>query len=158
MNVSHFIKKFQSRTEFFLLSRRLGEILSVVQRLFDENQLDFLDMSLWDVNKLPEEKEFKDATLMSHFTGLKRGNTMLGVAGKITTAKQATACLEAGCDFVLIGRAAIFHHDFPQRCLDDAAYEAPAAATVAQLHAQGVSDSFVAYLKKSFKQCVLDDK
>ena len=87
-------------------------------------QIDYLDMSLWDVFKEPEEEAFKGRSLMCYFTELDRGAVRLGVAGKITGAAQRRARAGAGADFVLIGRAAILHHDFPRRVAADAGLHA----------------------------------
>ena len=84
---------------------------------------------------------------MGWFTDLKRGNTKLGVAGKIMTGADARACMDAGCDYVLLGRAAILHHDYPKQ------YEAnpdfvPAALPVTRQHLrdEGLGPTFVEYM------------
>jgi len=45
------------------------------------------------------------------------------VAGKINTAKEVQAILDAGVDFVTIGRAAILHHDFPKLVMANPDFE-----------------------------------
>lgn len=92
---------------------RLAEITQFAQQIMDTGQLDYLDMSIWDVFKQPEEEEFKGKTLMSYFTELGRGNVRLGVAGKIMSAQDCANCLQNGADFVLIGRAGILNKNFP---------------------------------------------
>ena len=49
---------------------KLSEIKIVCQRLIDEQKIDFLDMSLWDSFKHPNEDEHKEKTLLQHFTEL----------------------------------------------------------------------------------------
>ena len=61
---------------------RLTEVKSTAQRLMEGGQLDFLDMSLWDVFKEPVEDAHQGRSLLSHFAELPRGNTRLGVAGR----------------------------------------------------------------------------
>jgi 2,4-dienoyl-CoA reductase-like NADH-dependent reductase (Old Yellow Enzyme family) len=126
---------------------RLGEILDLAQRLMDEDRIDYLDMSLWDVRKEPEEEAFKGRTLMSYFTDLKRGAVRLGVAGKVMAPQVAVDCLDAGCDFVLLGRAAILHHDYPQRLAADADFR-PISLPVTReyLRAEGLGPAFVDYM------------
>ena len=64
------------------------------------------------------------------------------------SAKAAVEVLEAGCDFALIGRAAILRHDFPERIRRDAAYVSPSLPVTAQhLRDEGLSTSFVDYMK-----------
>jgi len=111
-------------------------------------QLDYLDMSLWDCFKAPVGEADDAASLISHFTALPRGNTRLGVAGKIMSAAKAQACLDAGADFVLIGRGAILNHDFAARSLADPAFVATQTpVTEAHLRAEGLGDAFISYMK-----------
>ncbi|MDH3903424.1 MAG: NADH:flavin oxidoreductase [Xanthomonadales bacterium] len=126
---------------------KLGEILEVAQRLMSGAQIDFLDMSLWDSFKEPAEEAFQGQTLLSYFTGLERGEVRLGTAGKIHNPQDARRCLEAGVDFVVLGRAAILHHDFPQQMQNDRDFE-PVALPVSRdyLRSQGLGDAFVNYM------------
>ncbi|MDF1846844.1 MAG: NADH:flavin oxidoreductase [Parvibaculaceae bacterium] len=126
---------------------KLDEIVEVAQRLMREDKTDYLDMSLWNVFKEPTDKEFKGRKLMDYFTELDRGNVRLGVAGKIARPEDAQACLDQGCDFVLLGRAAILTHDFPNKLAADASFEpVKIPVTPAYLNGQGLSDKFVDYM------------
>ena len=126
----------------------LGEMLTVTKRVFAEQVIDFFDLSAWDVNKEPSDEAFKGQTLVSLFTALDRGRIRLGAAGKIMDAATAVSVLEAGCDFVVIGRGAILRHDFPERVRRDAAYTSPPLPVPeAWLNAQGLSTRFVDYMR-----------
>jgi 2,4-dienoyl-CoA reductase-like NADH-dependent reductase (Old Yellow Enzyme family) len=84
---------------------------------------------------------------MSYFTELKRGQVRLGAAGKVMSAADAAKVLEAGCDFVLVGRAAILRHDFPNRVQRDANYQSPSIpVTVKHLRDEGLSPAFIKYM------------
>jgi len=125
----------------------LKEITDVAETLMTSGDIDFLDMSLWDVFKEPEEEEFKGRTLASYFTELKRGNCVLGAAGKIRTPIEAENAMAAGFDWVMLGRAAIVHHDFPNRYAADPRFiptELP--VTRAHLEQEGLSQKFVDYM------------
>jgi 2,4-dienoyl-CoA reductase-like NADH-dependent reductase (Old Yellow Enzyme family) len=125
----------------------LAESVAVARRLCDEGRIDFLDMSLWDVFKEPAEEEYRGRSLLSYFTEIERGAVRLGVAGKITSGAHVRACLEAGVDFVLLGRAAILHHDFPKRLADDPDFEAVSVPVTADyLREQGLGDKFIGYM------------
>ncbi len=126
---------------------KLAEIRDLAQRVMTEGKIDFLDMSLWDVNKEPNEEAFKGRTLMSYFTELDRGDVRLGVAGKIMTAADARAVIEAGADFPVIGRAAILHHDYPRRVQADPDFT-PIALPVTRQHLreEGLGPAFVDYM------------
>lgn len=126
----------------------LADVKTLAQELMQEDRIDFLDMSLWDVFKEPEEEAFKGRSLVSHFTELDRGNVRLGVAGKIRTPAEADQALAAGVDWIMLGRAAILHHDFPARYAEDRSFspvELP--VTVEHLASEGVSEKFITYLR-----------
>jgi 2,4-dienoyl-CoA reductase-like NADH-dependent reductase (Old Yellow Enzyme family) len=127
---------------------KLAEAQALAEEVMTGGLLDYLDMSLWDCFKEPVEAEFAGQPLIAHFTGLPRGKTRLGVAGKIMDAAKVRACLDAGVDFVLIGRGAILHHDFAARALRDPDFAAVSVpVTAAHLKAEGLGDAFVTYLK-----------
>ena len=126
---------------------RLAEILDVAQRLMAGGAIDLLDLSLWDVFKEPEEPEFHGRSLMSRFTELDRGSTRVGVAGKIKSAADARHCLDAGADFVIVGRAAVLHHDVPARVQADPGFAAVGLPVTADyLRAEGLGPAFVRYM------------
>ncbi len=130
---------------------QLAEVREVAQQVLRDGRIDFLDMSLWDFAKEPNETEFQGRTLMSYFTELDRGGVRLGVAGKIMTPAQAAEVIAAGADYVLLGRAAILHHDFPEQTRRDAAFgPASLPADPGRLAAEGVSPTFLDYLRRSF--------
>jgi 2,4-dienoyl-CoA reductase-like NADH-dependent reductase (Old Yellow Enzyme family) len=126
---------------------KLGEVLEVAQRLMTEGNIDFLDMSLWDSFKEPVEEQFQGKTLLSYFTDLERGDVRLATAGKISTPADARRCIEAGVDFVVLGRAAILHHDFPKRMAENPDFE-PVSLPVTQdyLRSEGLGESFLKYM------------
>lgn len=126
----------------------LLEIRSVAQRLMRDGKIDYLDMSLWDCFKEPEDPALKGRNLMSYFTDLDRGSVRLGAAGKIMTAADCASVIDAGMDYVVIGRAAVLHHDFPKRVAADPAFRAIAIpVTPEYLRNEGLSDSFVGYMR-----------
>lgn len=126
---------------------RLTEITAVAEQLMTSGAIDFLDMSLWDVFKEPEDEAFKGRSLMSYFTQLQRGNCTLGAAGKIRSPAEAEQAMAAGLDWVMLGRAAILHHDFPARYARDSRF-ATAELPVSRdyLASEGLSPRFVDYM------------
>ena len=125
----------------------LAEIRDLAQAVMAQGQIDYLDMSLWDVAKEPNEEAFKGRTLMSYFTELDRGNVRLGVAGKIMSAQTARECMANGADYVLIGRAAILHHDFPQKVAADPNFTSIALPVSREhLAAERLGPAFVEYM------------
>ncbi|MEP5766112.1 MAG: NADH:flavin oxidoreductase [Halieaceae bacterium] len=126
---------------------RLGEMRELAQQLMSAGKIDFLDMSLWDSFKEPAEEDFQGSSLLSCFTGLNRGDVCLGTAGKIRSAEDAARCLAEGADFVLPGRAAILHHDFPRQVAANSAFEPIANPVSADyLRSQGLGPDFIEYM------------
>lgn len=126
---------------------KLSETLELVQRMVDTGHLDFLDMSLWDVFKEPNEEEFQGRSLLSYFTELERNDVRLGVAGKIRTPADAEKVLAAGVDWIMLGRAAILHHDFPIRYEQEPDFEpVEVPASREHLHREGLSEKFISYM------------
>lgn len=125
----------------------LKEVLDLATQVMTEGKIDFLDMSLWDVSKEPEEEEFKGRTLMSYFTELPRGDVRLGVAGKIRTPAEAEAAMSGGVDWIMLGRAAILHHNFPALYSSDSNFE-PVRNPVTREHLanEGLSETFINYM------------
>ena len=136
----------------------LPESLALAQRVLDDGRLDYLDMSMWDCFKPPLAPAFAGQPLITHFAALKRGATRLGVAGKILDAATAQRCLDAGADFVMIGRGAMLHHDFARRALADpgfASIERPVSR--AHLQAEGLGPAFLDYVTSTWPNFVTPD-
>ena len=126
---------------------KLAEIVEVAKGVLADGRIDYLDLSLWDFAKAPLEEEFQSKSLMSYFADLPRGNVRVGCAGKVMTPADALACLEGGMDYVLLGRAAILHHDWPNRLAADPGFT-PVKTPVSEAHllAEGLSPGFVKYM------------
>lgn len=128
---------------------RLTEVTAMAENLMLSGEIDFLDMSLWDCFKEPEEEEFKGRTLLSYFTELKRGSCRLGAAGKIRTPKDAEQVFYAGLDWVMLGRAAILQHDFPRRYKSDPHFKPVETPVTRQyLATEFLSPKFIDYMSK----------
>ena len=135
----------------------LGEMRDVVQQLLHDDRLDYVDLSLWDVFKEPNEEEFRSQPLVDWFTSLDRRNVRIGVAGKIMDGATARRCLQHGADFVTIGRAGILHHDFPQRVNADPDFASlPLPVSADHLRAEGLGSAFVGYMR-TWKGFVAED-
>jgi 2,4-dienoyl-CoA reductase-like NADH-dependent reductase (Old Yellow Enzyme family) len=127
---------------------RLSEVLEFAQEVMGAGKIDWLDMSLWDAMKSPAEAAFQHRPLAAWFIDLPRGGARLGVAGKIMTPRVADELVQAGADFVLIGRGAILHHDWPERARRDAAFEPVALPVLPDYLAhEGLGPRFIQYMK-----------
>jgi 2,4-dienoyl-CoA reductase-like NADH-dependent reductase (Old Yellow Enzyme family) len=137
---------------------KFAEQREVAGWMLASGDLDYVDMSLWDVFKAPVEEEFAGRPLIDWFADLPRGETRLGAAGKLMRAADARRLLEAGADFAILGRAAILHHDFPLRVAADPDFQAAATpVTRDYLAREGLSPKFVEYMN-NWKGFVAQDE
>ena len=126
----------------------LNEIQELCQRLNDMNQIDFLDISLWDSFKLPEDNS-SDKLLLDYFTELDLNNVRLTVAGNIRSSEDVRNILSHKVDFVTIGRSAILHHDFPKKAISDKDFTTiPTPVSKNHLRKEGLSDVFINYMTR----------
>ena len=127
---------------------KLSEIKIVCQKLIDRQKIDFLDISLWDSFKYPNEDEHKEKTLIQHFTELDFKDVLLTVAGNIRTGQNVNDIVNSGVDFVTVGRAAILHHDFPVKVMENPNFNPiDLPAPKSHLKKEGLSEKFIDYLK-----------
>lgn len=125
----------------------LPDIIEVARHVLAAGKIDFLDMSLWDSFKEPEDDAFKGRTLLSYFTELERGNIALGVAGKLRNPSEVNQAMAAEIDFVMLGRAAIIHHDFPRQMQHDRSFTPKRTPVSADhLRREGLGEAFVTYM------------
>jgi 2,4-dienoyl-CoA reductase-like NADH-dependent reductase (Old Yellow Enzyme family) len=136
---------------------QIAEALVLAEQVMTGGQIDYLDMSLWDCFKPPQDPAYQGKPLIDWFSALPRASTRLGVAGKLMDAASAQACLDHGADFVLIGRAAILHHDFARQAMANADFAAlPRPVSRAYLQAEGVGPAFIHYLATEWRDFVAD--
>jgi 2,4-dienoyl-CoA reductase-like NADH-dependent reductase (Old Yellow Enzyme family) len=135
---------------------KLEDSVLIAQRLCDEGNIDFLDMSLWDVFKEPMEEDKQGTSLLSYFTKIDRGDVRLGIAGQIRTPEEAQKALASGVDWIMLGRAAILHHDFPLLMQKEPKFQ-PMTNPVSREHLakEGLSEKFIEYMA-SWKGFVAD--
>lgn len=128
---------------------KLSEVMTVSQQLIDSGHIDFLDLSLWDYSKTPEEFPDSNKTLLEHVLQLNFKKVKLTVAGHIRTAQDVEKVLNSGVDFVTVGRSAILHHDFPKQVLSNNNFK-PIELPVSEQHlkSEGLSDTFINYMRR----------
>ncbi|ARV09157.1 NADH:flavin oxidoreductase [Winogradskyella sp. PC-19] len=128
---------------------QLSEVKTVCTQLINDHDIDFLDISLWDVFKQPEETQHQNKSLLQHFADIDYKDVKWTVAGKINTGKDVSDVLDAGVDFVSIGRSAILHHDFPKKVMANPNFEpTETPVNTNYLHKEGLSEKFVTYMKR----------
>lgn len=133
----------------------LPEARALAAKLLLCGAIDYLDVSMWDVFKLPYDQAYQDKPLRAYFTDLPRGTTLLGMAGKLTTGARVQTAMAAGLDFVLIGRGAILQHDFPHQVQANLDFEPrPLPVTRAYLQSEGLGPAFIDYMQTNWKDFV----
>jgi 2,4-dienoyl-CoA reductase-like NADH-dependent reductase (Old Yellow Enzyme family) len=126
---------------------RFAEQREVAAQVLAGGKLDYLDMSLWDSFKPPVEAEFANRPLIDWFADLPRGETRLGVAGKLMGGADCRRALQHGADFAILGRAAVLHHDFPRRVAADPDFRAVALPVTRDwLRAERLGPAFIDYM------------
>lgn len=130
----------------------LPEAREVAAWALGSGLLDTVDLSLWDVRKMPYDPALADRLLIDHFTDLDRGRTRLTVAGKVLGAADAQWCLDRGADGVVIGTGAILHPDFARRAVAEPEFRSVAQPVSRDyLAAQHVGPPFIDYLATGWK-------
>jgi 2,4-dienoyl-CoA reductase-like NADH-dependent reductase (Old Yellow Enzyme family) len=139
----HFLVGIRLSPERFGMEIR--EIKKLSQQLIDSGDIDFLDLSLWNVFK-PEVVE--EQSLVEYFMDLDRKGVYITAAGKLHGAQEVNKAMEAGLDFVTIGKSAILHHDFPVKVMENPDFQ-PIATPVSVEHLQkeGLGPKFIEYMK-----------
>ena len=126
---------------------KLHEVKILCNQLVATKWIDFLDISLWDCFKEPEEDEHKGMTLLEHFTQIDYKDVLYTVAGTIRTGADCRKIIESGVDFLSIGRAGILHHDFPLKIKENADFKPVALpVTATYLKQEGLGEAFIKYL------------
>ncbi len=135
-----------------------GDAIQFAEELLGGGQLDYLDMSLWDSFKLPDDPQYHPARLVDLFGKLPRANgTRLGVAGHIFSSQDGQNCLDSGADFIFAGRGAILHHDMARRVIEEPDFVSVSfPVTRAYLAEQAVGPAFQKYLATGWPNYVSD--
>ncbi|WP_029429954.1 NADH:flavin oxidoreductase [Blastococcus sp. URHD0036] len=133
---------------------RTLEVRELVEELYRRAELDYLDLSLWDVTKHSVDEDAQRLPLLELFAELPRGDVRLGVAGKVRTPADAAAVLERGADLAFVGRAAILNAEFADLARDPAWEPEAGPVDAGYLAAQDVSPPFVDYLRSNFRGVV----
>jgi len=135
----HFLLSLRLSPERF--GMELDEVLQVADWLLQQQSVDLLDWSLWDVDKSVDKRRLLDVV-----TRQNRGDTRITVAGKIDSSSKCRDVLEHS-DAVSIGRGAILHHDFPIRAMNGLDFRARSLpVTTEYLKNEGLSTNFVRYM------------
>lgn len=132
-----------------------GETVELTADLLAGGLLDYIDLSMWDVKKIPADAAEGSPLLIERFLDLPRHGTALGVAGRITGTASAQWVLDRGADFAFVGKSAIADRAFAHHALADANYEAPTfPLTRQQLRDEVLGEPFVEYFATGWPQLV----
>ncbi len=109
---------------------------------------DFIHVSPWDAFKKPEKYPDSDKIIVSHFRERLPQDVAVLVAGNIWSATDADSVLEAGSDFVALGKSAIGIPNWPSKAkeVDFIPQRPPYSAE--HLKNAGLGDAFINYMKR----------
>lgn len=125
------------------------EIKQMCNLLVDSDLVDFIDLSLWDVDKKPLDVKYESKSLLDHFLSLDFKDVKWTVSGKIDSALKTHELLSKGIDFLTIGRAGILHHDFPLKVINDPKFQSvDLPVSENYLKGEGLGPVFMEYMKK----------
>lgn len=125
------------------------EVKQLCKLLIDSEWIDFIDLSLWDVDKRPIYDLNDTKSLLDHFLSIEFKDVKWTVSGKIDSAQKINELLSKGIDFLTIGRAGILHHNFPQRVINDENFKSKELpVTENYLECEGLGPVFIEYMKK----------
>jgi 2,4-dienoyl-CoA reductase-like NADH-dependent reductase (Old Yellow Enzyme family) len=123
------------------------DMIEVYGRLVDCGDVDFIDLSMWDVFKHAADEEYAERKLLDLYAEIPRGAVKLAVAGKIYSGRDVERALDGGADLVAIGRAAITNHDFPELIRSTAHAEMRELPVSRQtLRDERLSEGFIDYM------------
>lgn len=129
-------------------SMTTADVMELFDALVATNEIDLIDLSLWDVFKEASDPFFAGRSLVELFTSRPRGETRLAAAGKLYSADEIQRALDAGLDIAVLGRAAITNHDFPRAMSQNPRVKMrPLPVSVRTLLDEGVSPAFITYLR-----------
>lgn len=128
---------------------KFTEMRDLAASLMASGNIDFLDMSLWDCFKQPDDEAFQQKSLLEWYTELPRHGVKLAVAGKLHHPADVEKVLAAGVDFVALGKAGILNHDFPSQSIKNVEF-APRVLPVSRetLKDEGLGSSFIEYMSR----------
>jgi len=122
----------------------LDETIELSRWLKDDG-MEVLHLSLWRSSQVTKKRPDTHATPL--FREAVGPEVAIVAAGGIWTREDAEEQLAHGADAVALGRAAIANHDWPERVAEGREI-ALSPLTPEHLIAEGVSESFVGYLRK----------
>jgi 2,4-dienoyl-CoA reductase-like NADH-dependent reductase (Old Yellow Enzyme family) len=127
---------------------QFGEQRELAAWMLTNDDLDYVDMSLWDCFAAPLNKAFAARPLLEWFADLPKGSARLGVAGHLRSGAEIRKVLAVGIDFAILGHAGILHHDLPSLLAADPTFCAvDVPVTSAHLRAERVGPPFLEYLR-----------
>jgi 2,4-dienoyl-CoA reductase-like NADH-dependent reductase (Old Yellow Enzyme family) len=135
------------RLSFERYGQTFEVIYHICQMLVEKQQIDFLDLVPWDVQKTVESGPFEGQKMLEVFSRLGGTSVKIGTSGKVMNVPTLMSVFEYGLDFIMIGRSAILNKDFINQIKINPDYISPQTPVTKQhLKQQGLGDAFIKYL------------
>jgi len=123
------------------------ESLELARLLADEGA-DYIHISPWEALKRPDKYQDVDKPLITYFREKVKSDVAIMVAGGIWTAADAAKAMDAGADFVALGKVAIGVPDWLSKAHDPNFTPPYPPFTPEQLRNADVGEKFIEYLKR----------
>lgn len=119
-----------------------------LSQLLIANGADFLDISTWDTKKQPNKYPDSGKPIITWFRERLSSEIPLFVAGNIWTPQNAVDAIDAGADFVSIGKAAIGNPNWPKLAFSINNNVLYPPYSTQHLQKSGLGNAFIHYMKK----------
>jgi 2,4-dienoyl-CoA reductase-like NADH-dependent reductase (Old Yellow Enzyme family) len=121
--------------------------LDLSAQLAEEENLDYLHISLWDAFKSPDSSPDTPPAI-SQFRKWINSAIPIITAGKIWTLEDAHECLKLGADILALGRVAIAHPNWVKDSENEKFQPSYPPFSITHLKNAGLSQPFIEYMKK----------
>lgn len=138
----------------FMRGLDLDESIQIAQWLATQDDVDFIDLSLWDCS-LNSQKRPAEHPLPLFRQAIPH-DVPLFAAGNLHTRLDVDNALQRGADFVSLGRVAMLEPDWPRRVTQPGFAPLRPPLTAQHWRELDASDRLIAYLRNTFRALVVD--
>ena len=143
----NFIVGVRLSPEIANLGISLNDSIELVKKL-KKVEIDFIHLSCWDIYDRSIEFPENSKTITEWFTKTIDNLPPIISTGNIWSSKDASNCMEQGCDLIGVARVAIPYPDWPKNIENADYYPSRGPFTIKQLEKAKLSEPFIQYMRK----------
>tara|TARA_B100001989_G_scaffold205333_1_gene153917 strand:+ start:382 stop:1518 length:1137 start_codon:yes stop_codon:yes gene_type:complete len=125
----------------------LNDTIELAKKL-KKVEIDFIHLSCWDIYARSIEFPENPKTISEWFVSTIGNLPPIISTGNIWSSEDASNCMEQGCDFIGVARAAIPYPDWPKNIESKNYHPSRGPFTVKQLKKVKLSEPFIQYMRK----------